>query len=147
MQLPNGQPKSPRVIVAEDNRFVLEKVVELLQPICEVVGTVPNGFKALDAVESFRPDIAVLDISMPGLSGIEVARQLTGLASQTKIMILTVHEDPDFVDAAFAAGASAYVVKSRIATDLALALLAVTRGEIFRSTFAVSARAAGRNYH
>jgi DNA-binding NarL/FixJ family response regulator len=143
----NELNRSPRVVVADDNVRLLEKVVELLQPVCEVVGTVSNGFKALDAVEAFGPDIAILDISMPGLNGIEVARQLTGLASSTKIMILTVHEDADFMDAAFAAGASAYVVKSRIATDLTIAVAAVWRGEVFRSPFSISARAAARRHH
>ena len=122
-----------RIVVADDNTQVREKVVQLLLPDCEVVGTHANGQAALEAVLQLNPDIALLDISMPLMSGIEVAHELRTRSSRTKIVFLTVHEDVDFVSAAFDAGASAYVIKSQMASDLHAAISAVERGGVFVS--------------
>jgi len=122
-----------RVVVADDNLQVREKVVQLLLPDFEVVGTHANGQAALEAVLILNPDIALLDISMPLMSGIEVAHELRTRESKTKVVFLTVHEDVDFVNAAFDAGASAYVVKSQMASDLFAAISAVERGGVFVS--------------
>ncbi|HKP69040.1 MAG TPA: response regulator transcription factor [Pyrinomonadaceae bacterium] len=125
--------RSIRIVVADDNTQVREKVVQLLLPDCDVVGTHANGQSALEAVLVLNPDIALLDISMPIMSGIEVAHELRTRESQTKVVFLTVHEDVDFVNAAFDAGASAYVVKSQMASDLHAAISAVERGGVFVS--------------
>ena len=122
-----------RVVVADDNLQVREKVVQLLLPDFEVVGTHANGQAALEAVLILNPDIALLDISMPLMSGIEVAHELRTRDSRTKVVFLTVHEDVDFVNAAFDAGASAYVVKSQMASDLHAAISAVKQGGVFVS--------------
>ena len=124
---------SIRIVVADDNLQVREKVVQLLLPDCDVVGTHTNGQAALEAVLGLNPDIALLDISMPLMSGIEVANELRTRESDTKVVFLTVHEDIDFVNAAFDAGASAYVVKSQMASDLHTAIATVRRGGVFVS--------------
>ena len=125
--------RSIRVVVAGDNLQVRDKVVQLLLPDFEVVGTHANGQAALEAVLILNPDIALLDISMPLMSGIEVAHELRTRESKTKVVFLTVHEDVDFVNAAFDAGASAYVVKSQMASDLYAAISAVEQGGVFVS--------------
>ena len=133
--MPNAikSEKSLRIVVADDNLQVREKVVQLLLPDCDVVGTLANGRAALEAVLMLNPDIALLDISMPIMSGIEVANELRTRESATKVVFLTVHEDVDFVNAAFDAGASAYVVKSQMASDLQAAISTVDRGGVFVS--------------
>lgn len=125
--------RSIRIVVADDNTQVREKVIQLLLPDCDVVGTHENGQAALEAVLVLNPDIALLDISMPLMSGIEVAHELRTRSSRTKVVFLTVHEDVDFVNAAFDAGASAYVVKSQMASDLHTAISTVERGGVFVS--------------
>lgn len=122
-----------RIVIADDNLQVREKVVQLLLPDCDVVGTHANGQAALEAVLGLNPDIALLDISMPLMSGIEVAHELRTRESGTKVVFLTVHEDIDFVNAAFDAGASAYVVKSQMASDLHTAISTVRQGGVFVS--------------
>jgi DNA-binding NarL/FixJ family response regulator len=108
----------PRALLADDHPAVLNKVASLLASTCEVVGKVADGSALLEAAARLQPDILVIDISMPVLSGIEAARQLKTSGARAKIVFLTVHEDPDFVQAALAAGACGYVIKSRLATDL-----------------------------
>src|SRR5262249_44207663 len=94
----------------------------LLQPEFEVVKTVADGQALLKEAARLEPDVLVLDISMPVLNGIEAARQLRAAGSRARIVFLTVHQDPEYVHAALAAGAQGYVAKSQLATDLLLAL-------------------------
>ncbi len=123
----------PRVLLADDHPEVLNKVASLLALTCEVVGKVGDGSALLEAVTRLRPDILVIDISMPVLNGIEAARQLKRSGAGAKIVFLTVHEDPDFVQAALAAGACGYVIKSRLATDLIRAVQAALEDRRFVS--------------
>ena len=145
--MPNASKieKSLRIVVADDNVQVREKVVQLLLPDCDVVGTLANGRAALEAVLVLNPDIALLDISMPIMSGIEVAIELRTRESATKVVFLTVHEDVDFVNAAFDAGASAYVVKSQMASDLPAAISTVDRGGVFVSPMCSGVDVNGEN--
>lgn len=122
-----------RVLVADDNKLMREKIVQLMQPDFDVVGTAADGDSALEMALQLKPDIVVLDISMPVISGIEVAMEMKKKSSTAKIIMLTVHEDPDFVKAAFDAGASSYVIKSNMASDLTDALWAVNEGEVYIS--------------
>jgi DNA-binding NarL/FixJ family response regulator len=80
-----------------------------------------------------NPDVAVLDVSMPGMTGIEVVTELKKRKTEVKFVILTVHEDSDFVRAAFNAGALSYVIKPKMATDLVRAVLAASEGSRFIS--------------
>jgi DNA-binding NarL/FixJ family response regulator len=123
-----------RVVVADDLPSVLGAVTALLQGSFEVVGTACDGQDALDAIRMLEPDLAVLDISMPCKNGLEVARELkSGGANGTKIVFLTVHEDADIIAACLSAGASGYVVKSLMDSDLIPALNEALAGRIFVS--------------
>lgn len=125
----------PRVLLADDSLEMHRRVRELLREDFEVVGSVQNGQEAIQAVSLLNPDLIVLDISMPELNGFQVASQLRESGSKIKVIILTMHEDQDYIEAAFSAGARGYVCKSRVATDLIPALQAALRGEEFTSPF------------
>ena len=122
-----------RILVAEDHELMRASVVNVLQREFEVVEAVANGKSVLDAVDSLKPDVCVLDISMPILNGIETANRLKSIGSTTKIIFLTVHDDSDFVGAAFKSGAKGYVFKTRMATDLVNAVREVLAGGTFLS--------------
>src|SRR5262245_36451808 len=124
-----------RVVLADDNDDFLGAITGLLDPEFEVVATVSDGQALVEEAARLDPDLILLDISMPVLNGIEAARQLRTAGSQVKIIFLTVHEDADYVRSALRAGAQGYVVKSRLATDLSLALNEVLRGRSFVSRF------------
>ncbi len=121
------------MLLADDHTAMLDRVRRLLEKDYEVVGAVRDGQAALDAVEELDPDVLVLDISMPVLSGIEAATRLKQAGSKAKIVFLTVHDDPDFVREALAAGALGYVVKPRLASDLPMAVKEAIAGRSFVS--------------
>ena len=109
---------SRSVLLADDHEQFLATVVRHLEPHFEVVRAVGNGQALLDEAVRLEPDLIVLDISMPGLSGLETARRLRAMGSRAPIVFLTVHADSDYVQAAFAAGALGYVLKSELASEL-----------------------------
>ncbi len=111
-----------RVLLADDHEAMLERVARLLETEYSVVGTATDGQQALEAARELEPDVLVLDISMPVMNGIETARRLKEAGSETRIVFLTVHDDPDFVREALEAGALGYVIKHRIASDLIAAI-------------------------
>lgn len=122
-----------RILLADDHKDMREKVMQQLDAEFEVVGAVEDGCAVLEAVKKMKPDVCVLDISMPNVSGIEAATRLRTSGSDVKIVFLTVHEDPDFLQAALDTGALGYVVKSRMATDLSAAIRAALAGRLFVS--------------
>jgi len=122
-----------RVLLADDHAALLEKVGQLLDREFDVVGKVRDGQALLDAAERLKPDLVIVDISMPVMGGIEATHRLMEADSNARIVFLTVHEDPNFIREAFAAGASGYVVKSRIALDLIAAVNEVLAGRSFTS--------------
>lgn len=99
----------------------------------EVVGSVEDGKQAIDAVHTLNPDVLVIDISMPILNGLQAAKQLQTANCRAKVIFLTNYEGPDFLDAAFSAGASGYVTKARLSTDLIPALHEAVLGQTFVS--------------
>ncbi len=123
----------PRVLLADDHEGMLDRVKRLLEKEFQVVGTVGDGQAALEAVAELRPDVLILDISMPVLDGLQAALRLKQKKSKVKIVFLTVHEDPDFARAALAMGALGYVVKPRLATDLLVAIKEALAGRSFVS--------------
>jgi DNA-binding NarL/FixJ family response regulator len=133
----NKKKSRPRVLVADDLPEILELVGELLRDHCEVVGSVANGQQALWTTLNLNPDILVVDISMPILNGFEVARSVRELHFRAKIVFFTLHEDLDYVDAAFSCGASGYVLKSRGNIDLLPAIEAALQNRIFTSPFEI----------
>jgi DNA-binding NarL/FixJ family response regulator len=122
-----------RILVADDHPAVLERMAEMLAAKYEVVGEARDGKSLLELAEQLHPDVLVIDISMPALSGIEAAQQLKQKGTKAIIVFLTVHDDPDFVRAALAAGATGYVTKSRMATDLLPAVEEALAGRRFIS--------------
>ena len=134
MLRPSGQKSGIRIVAADDNRQVRDKIVQLLKENFEIVGTAADGKAALELVLLLEPEVVVLDISMPVMSGIEAAAEIRNKSSKTKIVFLTVHDDSDFVKAALNVGASGYVVKSQMAIDLPAAISAATDGNKFISS-------------
>jgi DNA-binding NarL/FixJ family response regulator len=122
-----------RLLVAEDHSVMRDKVVNTLELEFTVVGTVSDGQEMLDVEAAINPDVIILDISMPGVNGLEAATRLKQRASKARIIFLTVHEDPEFLQAALATGALGYVIKSRLASDLQLAVKEVMAGRCFIS--------------
>ena len=118
----------PRVLLADDHTLMLEGLRKLLEPQCEVVGTVEDGRALVDAAERLRPDVILLDISMPLLNGLEAARRIRTLAPECKLLFLTMHTDPTYAREAFRAGASGYLLKRSAATELTNAIAVVLRG-------------------
>jgi len=127
--------KRARILVAEDHKLMRNRVVRLLKSEFEVVGAVDSGQALLEAAARLKPDVCVLDISMPVVSGIEAAARLKLGDSPTKVIFLTIHNDSDFVGAAFKSGAEGYVFKTRMAADLLIAVREVMAGRTFLSSF------------
>jgi DNA-binding NarL/FixJ family response regulator len=124
-----------RVLVADDLAPVLSTVAALLRESFDVVGTVSDGQAALEATLKLKPDLVVLDISMPVMSGIEVAEELTRQGNKAKIVFLTVHEDQDILNTCRAADGLGYVIKVLMDTDLVLAMNEALVGHVFTSCF------------
>ena len=121
----------PRVLLADDHTLVLEGFKKLLEEHCQVVGSVEDGRSLLDAAKRLRPDIVVLDISMPQLNGLDAARHLRKIVPHARLIFVTVHADPDYVNQAFKAGASAYLLKRSAGSELASAIEAVQNGNYY----------------
>jgi len=124
-----------RVLVADDQARVLSAVTALLGDSFDVIALVSDGRAALETTLKLEPDLVVLDISMPGMNGIEVAKELKRRAIKAKIVFLTVHEEPSILAACFAAGALGYVVKISMESDLIPAMKEALAGRVFVSRF------------
>ena len=122
-----------RILLADDHKEIRDRAVRLLEPEFEVVGAVSDGNALVRVSAQLKPDVCIIDISMPYLNGIEAAIKLRENGSDARIVFLTVNEDSDFVRAALKTGALGYVVKSRMATDLCLAINGAIRGDLFVS--------------
>ena len=123
-----------RILLADDHKGMRERVVRVLEGDFDMVDSVADGQAFLDAAAELNPDLCLLDISMPIVNGIEAATQLRKRGSKSKIVFLSIHEDPDFVRAAYDAGASAYVIKRRLASDLLQAVREALAGRTFTSS-------------
>lgn len=110
--------RRPRVLVADDHLLIRERVSHLLEPAFDVISVVDNGKELLIEAERLQPEVIVLDVSMPGVNGIDAARRLRLAGSIAKIVFLTVHEQVQFVRRCMAEGAMGYVMKSRLESDL-----------------------------
>jgi DNA-binding NarL/FixJ family response regulator len=117
----------------DDHPAVLRQTIQLLPERFEVVETSQDGLELQAAARNLQPDIIVLDITLPALSGVELARRLRSAGCQARIVFLTVHSDPDYAWEAFNVGASGYVIKPRLASDLVPALDAALAGKRFVS--------------
>lgn len=124
---------APRVILVDDNPAFLDRTRTHLMQDFKVVATFEDGHALLNAWSTLKPDVVITDISMPAISGLVLARSLTEQGYSGPIVFLTIHDDRDFVSAALAAGASAYVLKSHMTRELIPALNAVLSGQKFFS--------------
>ena len=120
-----------RILIADDHEEIRKTIVRLLKRKFKVVAAVGDGPTFLEAVARLQPDLCVLDISMPNMSGIEVAHRIKQSDSRIKIVFLTLHDDFDFRTAALATGAEGYVTKSRMGGDLIVAVREVLAGRKF----------------
>jgi DNA-binding NarL/FixJ family response regulator len=118
-------------LIADDNPDMLEAVEHMLRNDFEVVAAVEEASAVVAEVPALKPDVVVLDISMGDMNGFEITRQLKLNLCSSKIIFLTVHEELEFIRAAFDAGASGYVFKSRMNTDLRTAINAVWNDKVF----------------
>ncbi len=122
-----------RVLLGEDHGIVRDGLRMLLesQPDFAVVAEAANGREAVARTKETQPDVAILDISMPELSGLEATRLIKAESPQTQVLILTMHESDEYFFRALEAGASGYVLKKAATQDLIAAARAVARGEAF----------------
>ncbi len=118
----------PRILLADDHTMLLAAFQQLLAPTCEVVGAVADGRALLEAALRLKPEVIVLDISMPLLNGIEACRQLQPKLPDTRWVFLTVNEDPDLAAEAFRLGASGFLLKSSAAAELFSAIQMALEG-------------------
>ena len=122
-----------RVLLADDQPAMLAQITRVLGEAYEIVGAVGNGLCLLESAARLDPDVIVSDITMPGIDGFGALRGLKHAGSRSRVVLLTVHEDPDFAREAMALGADAYVVKSRLASDLLRAIHEAVAGRRFVS--------------
>jgi DNA-binding NarL/FixJ family response regulator len=125
--------KLPRAILADDHTILLEALRKLLETKCDVTGTATNGRTLLQMARVQKPDLVVLEVTMPILNGLEAARQLKSDMPEVKIIFLTVHEDPDIAREALHLGASGYLLKNSTAKELFKAIRDAFNGRTYIS--------------
>jgi DNA-binding NarL/FixJ family response regulator len=123
--------KHSRILLADDHTLLLEAFRKLLEPAYDVVGTVKNGLALLDAAPALKPDVILIDMSMPRLNGLEAGRRLRQMMPRVKLIFLTMNEDPDLAAEAIRNGASGYLLKTCAASELLDAIQAALRGELY----------------
>jgi DNA-binding NarL/FixJ family response regulator len=125
-----------RVFLADDHAIFRDGLRALLQRHegVEVVGEAGDGHEALAGIERTRPDVVVMDIAMPHLNGLEVTRRVRKTIPRTRVLVLSMYEDAEFVHEILDAGASGYVLKGSAATELLEALQVVRRGQTYLAT-------------
>ena len=130
-----------RLILADDHTLVRAGIRALLDRIddIETVAETGDGREALELIEKHRPDLALLDITMPGLNGLEIASRMPSTSPSTKVLLLSVHATESFVAKALRAGVAGYLLKDSAATELELAIRAVAGGKTYLSP-AISTR-------
>jgi DNA-binding NarL/FixJ family response regulator len=115
-------------LLADDHQMLVDALKSVLEPRYEVVGTVRDGRALVEAAAKLQPEIAVLDIAMPQLNGLDAARQIRHRVPSIKLIFMTMNEDPDMVGEAFRAGASAFLLKQAAAFELTDAIDKVLKG-------------------
>lgn len=118
-------------MLADDHTILVEAFRKLLEPHFEIVATVSDGFALLDAAAQLKPDVIVVDISMPLLNGLEAAQRLKKRLPAVKIVFLTMNEDPDLAVEAMRAGAAGYLLKNSAATELIRAIQLSLKGKTY----------------
>jgi DNA-binding NarL/FixJ family response regulator len=125
--------KRPTVLLGDDHEIVIEGLLRVLDPAFEVVGTVSDGAALVKAAEKLKPDLIIADISMPVLNGIEAIRRINKSLPRAAIVVLTMHLDVMYATEAIAAGATGYVLKHSIRSELLKAAHKALRREVYVS--------------
>jgi DNA-binding NarL/FixJ family response regulator len=123
----------PRILLADDHPMILEGLKGLLNSDFEVVGTATDGRALLEVAVVRRPDLVLVDISMPEIPGIEATRRLHDLLPETRVLIFSLHIDPEYVQAAFAAGACGFLTKTSAPEEIERAIREVLAGRFYVS--------------
>lgn len=121
----------PRILLADDHAMVMDAFATVLAEECEIVGKVSDGRALVAAAVQLHPDIAVLDVTMPLLNGLDAARQIRQKAPGVKLVFVTVHDEPEVAAEAFRAGASAYLLKRSAGAELTSAIREVAQGRSY----------------
>ena len=127
----NPMNRRPRILLADDHTMLLDAFRRLLEPRCEIVGTASDGRALIDLAANTRPDVIVLDISMPRLNGMDACAQLRRKMPEVRLVFLTVNEDPDIAAEAIRLGASGYLLKSSASAELFTAIEQALAGKIY----------------
>lgn len=120
--------RRPRILIADDHVLVVEGLRKLLEDEFDVVGTVENGRALLAAAERLKPDVILVDVSMPLLNGIDACARLRRLVPSSRVVVLTMHADRSYAAEALRAGAAGYVLKGSATSELVRAIRSVLRG-------------------
>ncbi|QPD05270.1 MAG: DNA-binding response regulator [Candidatus Nitrospira kreftii] len=123
--------KKPRLLMADDHSIMLAGLRKLVEGTCEVIGAVEDGRALVEAAEQLRPDLILVDISMPLLNGMDAARQIKKSVPDVKLIFLTMHASPVFATEALQAGASGYLLKQSAASELPQAIETVLNGQVY----------------
>jgi DNA-binding NarL/FixJ family response regulator len=129
----------PRLVIAEDHALVAAGLRVMLEPAHEVVEVVANGMDVLAVVERLHPDLVLLDISLPGRSGMDIGRDLAALTPRVPFVMLTMHADPVYADEAVALGASGFVLKMAGPDELRFAITQALEGKVYVTSKLTSA--------
>ena len=122
------------ILLADDHALIRQSLKALLERQgCRIVGEAADGQEALRSAENSQPEIAILDISMPILNGIDAARELKKSAPKIKVILLTQHDEDQYVTDALRAGVKGYVLKNQVADDLVHAIREVSKGAVYLS--------------
>src|SRR3984885_470067 len=125
-------PKTAKIrLVVADDHAILRSGLRMLinaQPDMEVVGEAEDGIEAVQAIQKANPDVAILDVTMPKSGGLNAIKEIVARNRSTRILLLTMHEEPAYLRTALAAGAAGYVLKKSVDADLLSAIRAVYRG-------------------
>lgn len=125
-----------RIFIVDDHALLREGLRALiaLQPDMRIVGDAADGGEAVAAVLEVRPDVVVMDISMPGVGGAQATREITAAAPEVRVLALTAHEDAEYVQLLLSAGATGFLLKRAAATDLIQAIRAIAKGRVYLNT-------------
>jgi DNA-binding NarL/FixJ family response regulator len=128
-----GARVAPTILLADDHEEVRRTVASVLQEEFQIVGIAENGVQVIELALIAPPDVMVLDIFMPFVNGIETAIRVKAFGCPSKVLFLTVDEDPDLVETAMSVGALGYVLKAHLATDLIPAIRDALQGRVYIS--------------